>query len=229
MMNEKKQFHFTPVMLAVPLYFVLFLWVVLWVEARFGLNFNKYGIYPRTFKGLRGIFFSTFIHGGVVHLYQNSFPLLILIFNLFYFYRKIAFKIMFYGILLTGVFTWIIGRPSYHIGASGLIYLLFSFIFFSGIFRKYYRLLAISLMVIFLYGSIVWYMFPIKDEVSWEGHVSGFVAGIILAYIFRGIGPQKEYYDWELEDHEPDEFERSFDENGNVIIHNDEEEGEDKI
>ncbi len=224
MITEQKQFRFTPLMLAVPLYFVLFLWVVFWVEVRYGFNFTKYGIYPGTLKGLRGVLFSTFIHGSVMHLYQNSFPLLVLLLSLFYFYRKIAFKVMGYGILLTGFFTWIIGRPSYHIGASGLIYLLFSFIFFSGIFRKYYRLLAISLMVIFLYGSIVWYMFPIKDEVSWEGHVSGFVVGILLAYVYKGIGPKKEYYDWEMENHVPDEFERSFDENGNIIYHSEEEE-----
>ena len=119
-----------------------------------------------------------------------------------------------YGALITGLLTWVIARKSYHIGASGIIYLLFSFIFFSGVFLKNYRLIAVSLVVIFLYGSMVWYLLPVEERISWEGHLSGFVTGILFAYIFRKIGPQRIQYDWERDDYEPDDFDRHFDEKG---------------
>jgi membrane associated rhomboid family serine protease len=191
---------------------------VYWYEVSHGYNFNQYGIYPRTVTGLRGIVLSPFIHGGVKHLYHNSIPLFVLLFCLFYFYRSIAWKVFLYGALGTGLITWIIARKSYHIGASGLVYLLFSFIFFSGIFRRNYRLVAVSLMVIFLYGSMVWYLLPVKEDISWEGHVSGFVTGFLFAVIYRGTGPQKIQYDWEQENYEPDEFDLLFEERDNQEI-----------
>jgi membrane associated rhomboid family serine protease len=204
-MNDKNQFKFTPLVLAIPLYFVLFLWIVYWYELKFGVNLNEFGILPRKLKGLRGILFGPFIHSDVAHLYQNSIPLFLLMLSLWYFYRNIALKVFISGTLVLGLFTWVIGRSSYHIGASGIIYMLFSFIFFSGIFRKYYRLIAVSLVVIFLYGSMVWYILPVEEQISWEGHLSGFVTGIFLAYIFKESGPQKMRYDWEEEGFEDNE------------------------
>ena len=213
-MKESSHFKFSLLILAIPLYFVLFLWIIYWFEVKFGFNFNKYGIYPRTFKGLRGIVFSPFIHGDIKHLYQNSIPLFVLLLSLFYFYRNISFKIFIYGTILTGLLTWIIARKSFHIGASGIIYMLFSFIFFSGIIRKNYRLIAVSLMVIFLYGSMVWYILPVKEEISWEGHLSGFIIGLFFAFIYRKKGSQKFKYDWEKDDYQPTDFDEMFDENG---------------
>ncbi|MCF6296787.1 MAG: rhomboid family intramembrane serine protease [Flavobacteriaceae bacterium] len=209
------QFKFSPVLLAIPLYFVLLLWIVYWVEVKYGYNFNKYGIYPRDLKGLRGIILSPFIHGDIKHLYHNSIPLFVLFFSLYYFYREIAIKIFIYGTLLTGLLTWSFARKSFHIGASGIIYMLFSFIFFSGIIRKNYRLIAVSLLVIFLYGSMVWYLLPVKEDVSWEGHLSGFIIGVIVAFFYRKRGSQKFKYNWEKEDYQPDDFDKMFDENGN--------------
>ena len=199
--EEHKQFKFSPIVIAFPLYFVLVLWIVFWIEGNYNLYFSKYGIYPRTFTGLRGILFSPFIHGSLKHLFNNSIPLFVLLTSLFYFYRKIAFKVLLYGIILSGLLTWIIARESYHIGASGIVYLLFSFILFSGLIRKYYRLIAVSLIVIFLYGSMIWYILPIKDEISWEGHLSGFIFGLIFAILHRSHGPQPLQYDWEAEDY----------------------------
>ncbi len=214
-MEDRHAFRFSPLTLAIPLYFVLLLWIVFWFEAKYGYNFNRYGIYPRTLSGLRGIVFSPFIHGDIKHLYHNSIPLFVLFFSLLYFYRSISFKVFVYGTLMTGLLTWIIARKSYHIGASGIIYLLFSFIFFSGVFRKNYRLIAVSLVVIFLYGSMVWYLLPVEERLSWEGHLSGFVTGILFAYYFKGTGIQRHQYEWEKEDYEPDEFDLRFDEDGN--------------
>jgi len=87
-----------------------------------------------------------------------------LLLSLFYFYRDIAYKVLILGGIVAGFLTWCFARESYHIGASGIVYLLFSFVFFSGIIRKHYRLVALSLTIIFLYGSMIWYVLPIKDE-----------------------------------------------------------------
>ena len=214
---DHTQFKFTPATLAIPLYSVLFLWIVYLIEVKFGYNFNKYGVEPRTLTGLRGIFLSPFIHSGVQHLFNNSVPLFVLLISLLYFYKKIAFKIVFYGLILSGLLTWIIARPSYHIGASGIVYLLFSFILFSGIIRKYNRLIAVSLMVIFLYGSMIWYIFPIKEEISWEGHLSGFLIGLVFAITHRKYGPQKVKYAWEEENYDDEDLDFFLDEEGNVI------------
>jgi len=219
-MDSQNYYKLDPFTLAIPLYLVLFLWIVFWFEVKFGFNFNEFGIYPRTFKGLRGIVFSPFIHGDIKHLYQNSIPLFVLLLSLLYFYKDIALKIFFYGVFLTGFMTWVIARKSFHIGASGLIYMLFSFIFFSGVIRKNYRLTAVSLLVIFLYGSMVWYVLPIKEEISWEGHLSGFLVGLLIAVYFRKIGPQKLQYHWEKENYQEDEFDSLFDEDGNILNSN---------
>ena len=216
-MSDKNYFRFSTATLAIPLYFVLSLWLVYWFEVKNGFNFNSFGIFPRTLKGLRGVLFSPFIHGDIKHLYHNSIPLFVLFFCLLYFYNNVALKVFLYGVLLTGLFTWIIARPSYHIGASGIVYLLFSFIFFSGIIRKNFRLVAVSLMVIFLYGGMVWYVLPVKEGISWEGHLSGFLVGLVFAFVYRSSGPQMHKYDWEKDNYQPDAFDQRFDDAGNFI------------
>ena len=97
---------------------------------------------------------------------------------------------------------WVAAREAYHIGASGIIYGFVSFLFFSGIFKKYPRLLTVSLLVVFMYGSMVWGVFPTTKPISWEGHLFGSIAGLALAIYFRKEGPKRKIYDWELEDEE---------------------------
>ncbi len=212
-------FKFSNAVVLVPLMAVLVIWSVYWVELVQQLNFNKYGIYPQTFSGLKGIIFSPFVHGSLKHLYNNTIPLAVLLAALFYFYNKIAWKVVLWGILLSGFLTWCIGRPSYHIGASGLIYVLASFTFFKGVFVKHYRLIALSLVVVFIYGSLLWYIFPVKDGISWEGHLGGFMTGLFLASVIRSKVPLPSKYDWEREDfdEESDVFLKQFDADGNFI------------
>jgi len=220
-MTDTNEFKFSPSVLAWPLYFVLTLWLVYWVEVKYHIYLNYYGILPRTFKGLRGIVFSPFLHGSLEHLYNNSIPLLVLIAALRFFYRRLALKVLVYGVLLSGLITWIIGRESYHIGASGLIYVLVSFIFFKGIQTKYYRLVALSLMVVVLYGGMVWYVFPgVEENISWEGHLGGLISGFLFSRIYKTPEYQKDIvYDWQRPDFDPkaDAFMKRFDENGNFV------------
>ncbi len=218
-MTESNYFKFSNAVIAIPLLAVLSIWTVYWFEIRFQVNYNDYGIYPRTLKGIQGVVLSPFIHGSVEHLYNNTIPLAILTASLVYFYRNIAFKVLLWGILISGFITWLIGRPSYHIGASGLIYVLVSFVFFKGIISKHYRLVALSLIVVFIYGSTLWYIFPVKDGISWEGHLGGFITGLFLAFVLTAPLPKPKKYDWEKEDYneEEDEFLKHFDEHGNFI------------
>lgn len=220
-MKTNEEFQFSNGVVLVPIFFVLIIWMVLWIEIRFGINFTKLGIYPQTLKGLRGVFFSPFIHSGITHLYHNTIPLFILTAAIFYFYKPIAWKILIYGILLSGLITWSIGRPSYHIGASGLIYVLVSFTFFKGIIAKHYRLIALSLLVVFLYGSMIWYVLPIKEGVSWEGHTAGLITGMLFAIIFKKEIARPKKYNWEEEGfkEEEDPFLKHFDKQGNFIEH----------
>ncbi len=218
-MVENHHFKFTNAVLVAPLISVLAIWTVFLVELQLRTNFNDYGIVPRSLSGLKGIVCSPFIHGSLEHLYNNTLPLAILTAALFYFYRDSALKVLVVGILLSGLITWIIGRPSYHIGASGVIYLLASFIFFKGIFTKYYRLIALSLMVVFIYGSMLWYIFPIKEGISWEGHLGGFITGLVLAFFVKSNLPSSKKYAWEQDNYNEreDEFLQHFDDDGNFI------------
>jgi membrane associated rhomboid family serine protease len=219
LMKQQEQFIFSREVIAYPLCFVVIIWLAFWFEVRFGFDFTEYGIYPQTLNGLWGVVLSPFIHGDLQHIYHNTIPLFVLSMALFYFYRKIAWKIIFFGILISGIFTWGIGRPSYHIGASGLIYVLVSFTFFKGVFSKYYRLVALSLLVVFLYGSMIWYTLPIDENISWEGHLSGLVTGLLFAFFFRSQIVKPKKYAWEQDDfnEEDDPFLKHFDKEGNFI------------
>jgi len=201
-----------------PLLFVFSIWLVFSIENTFDLSFVSHGIYPRKLSGLQGILFSPFIHSGFKHIFNNSIPLFVLTYLLFYHYRSVSWKILFWGMLLTGLGTWLIGRPSYHIGMSGIIYMLVSFLFFSGILIRDYRLMAVSMVVVFLYGSLIWFMLPLVPHMSWEGHTSGFISGVILALIYAKK-LKKHYPKRNVVIIRPEEeaFLRHFDENGNFI------------
>jgi membrane associated rhomboid family serine protease len=221
-MNQTHQpFKFSLAVIVLPLAFVLLMWLGYWADVRFKLSLSEYGIYPRQWFGLKGVLLSPFIHGDMEHLFNNSAPILVLTAALRYFYGEIFNRVFLLGFLLTGLFTWLIGRESYHIGASGMVYFLASFILFKGLQVKYYRLVALSLLVVLLYGGMVWYMFPgVKENMSWEGHLSGFSVGLLLSFIFKVEPPEVEAkFDWQKPDFVPelDPFMRHFDENGQFV------------
>ena len=209
-MKDDNQLKKSKSIFLIPITYVIAIWFIYWVEINYNFNFNKYGVFPRTLVGFRGVFLTHFIHSNTSHLFNNSIPLFVLLSSLFYFYKDVAYKVLLFGGICTGIFTWCIARESYHIGASGIVYLLFSFVFFSGIIKKHYRLVALSFIIIFLYGSMIWYVLPIKDGISWEGHLSGFLVGLYFAIRYRNKGIVKEEHQFTQT-----EFDDLFDENGN--------------
>jgi membrane associated rhomboid family serine protease len=168
---------------------VVVLWLVKLFEIEFGYDFSILGILPRELFGLRGIIFSPLIHANLEHLVANSLPLFVLSFSLFFFYRKSAYAIFTLIYFFSGVFVWIGGREALHIGVSGVIYGLAAFLFLSGVISHNIRLLTISLIVTFLYGSMFWGIFPMKPEISWEAHLWGGLSGFVLAWLYRRSAP----------------------------------------
>ena len=187
-----------------PFIVIVLLWLIEITGLILSFDLSKYGIRPLHAEGLPGVILAPLIHSGFKHLFNNSLPLFFLLTLLFYFYPARAFRIVIYIWLLTGILVWLTGRDSIHIGASGLVYGLATFHFFSGIIRNNLRLTALSLLIVFLYGSMVWGIFPgIYSDVSWESHLSGFVSGILFSLVYRKEGPQHEE-NWPLEDDEDD-------------------------
>tara|TARA_B100000902_G_scaffold50561_1_gene57304 strand:- start:293 stop:946 length:654 start_codon:yes stop_codon:yes gene_type:complete len=187
-----------------PTLLVFILLLVKVIEEKTGASFTYLGVEPKNIEGLKGIIFSPFIHGSIKHLINNLIPLFFLLSAMIHFYNNLAYWIYILIHCFSGLLLWIIGREVFHIGASGIIYGLASFMFFSGIFRKNTQLLAFSLLITFLYGSMVWGIFPetVKKGVSWEGHLSGAIIGFILSIILLNKGPQKKKYEWETEEDE---------------------------
>ena len=209
-MQEERQFNYPKSIIRVPMIIVSIMWLVYWIEIKFALNFTRFGVYPRSISGLKGVLFSPFIHSGTEHLFNNSIPVFVFLGMLFYFYKEIAWRIILLGSFMTGFLTWLIGGEGFHIGMSGVVYLLFSFIFFSGVLRKHFRLISVSFVVIFLYGSMFWYVFPTEEGISWEGHLSGLIIGLLISVLYRKVGPQNKSYVFKQT-----EFDLLFDEDGN--------------
>jgi membrane associated rhomboid family serine protease len=182
---------------------VLIMWLVYWADSLFEFHFYTLGVLPRSVEGLKGIFFMPWIHSDheIQHIINNSFPTFFLTATLVYFYREIALKIFLLGWFFTGLALWIYApnNGSYHIGMSGVIYVLAGFLFTSGVLRQFLPLQSISLFIVFVYGSMIWGIFPMNEKVSWEGHLMGLFTGIILAYLFRKNGPQRPKYQYEIE------------------------------
>lgn len=192
-----------------PTTLVVLIWLVKLIEIVNQTSFYRLGVFPREVKGLPGIALAIFIHSDINHLISNSIPLLILFTGLLYFYRDLSYRVLLFIWLTGGAMVWLGARESYHIGASGLIYGMASFLFFSGIIRQDIRLMAISLLVVFLYGGLIWGIFPIFPGISWEYHFFGGVCGLMAAALFRRQGPQRPVWTWELDgDTEPEESEK---------------------
>lgn len=185
--------------LIIPLTFPLVIWIIHLIALVFSINLGPLGVLPRSFSGMIGILTSPLIHGSFSHLISNTAPLIILGISIFYFYPKSAYRSFIIIYLGTGLLVWLLGREVYHIGASGIVYGYVSFLFFNGLFKKDNKSVALSLLVVFMYGGLVWGILPGMKGISWESHFFGAVMGLIAAFIFRKIDPPKKY-DWEDEE-----------------------------
>ena len=164
-----------------PFRFVLILWIIFLIEMLTPFDFSVLGIYPRTVHGLIGIFCAPLIHGSLMHILSNTLPLLFLGTILFLFYDRIAYRVFFQGYFYTNILVWVLARPAYHIGASGLIYCMASFLIFFGLFRNDLRSILISVLILIFYGGLVYGIMPVMPGVSWESHLMGGITGFVLA------------------------------------------------
>ena len=168
----------------VSLFFIFLFWLIKGIEYYWQLDFVYYGIYPKEPASLIGILTSPFIHGNFEHLASNTPPFFVLFSSLLFFYPKVAKKVVLSIYICTGIGVWLFARDAFHVGASGVIYGLAAFLFFSGIFRKNVQSLTISLGVALAYGGMLYGLFPNNPHVSWESHLIGAVCGIGAAYYF---------------------------------------------
>ncbi|MBL1278755.1 MAG: rhomboid family intramembrane serine protease [Fluviicola sp.] len=219
-MSRNNQFGSAFEAILYPSLLVLTMWLVFWADHLFPeIDFYKFGIKPYEISSLKGILLMPLIHAKneIGHIVNNSPPTFILLAAIIFYYKEIAFKVFALSWLLTGIGVWVFAanNNSFHIGMSGVVYAMAAFLFTSGVIRKYKPLQAISLFVAFIYGGMIWGVFPIKEQVSWEGHLAGMLVGVILALIYRKKGPQAPKFLYEIEKElgiEPPDLEGEYNE-----------------
>lgn len=193
--------------LKLALWSVLILWMILIIDNVLGLNLARFGLRPRHVSGLVGVFTAPLLHGGFEHLFSNTLPLLISATAILYLYPASAMRVIPVIWMGSGLLAWVIGRESLHFGASGFVYGLLAYVFIGGLLRLDMRSVAVSIMVWFLYGSMIWGVLPIRPNMSWELHLSGAILGVAMAIVYRrwDITPVKRY-PWEEDDSVPEWF-----------------------
>jgi membrane associated rhomboid family serine protease len=220
MQTRGNQFGSSSEAIIYPLLLLVLMWMIFWADHLFPeIPFYHWGVIPKDSGTLKGILFMPMLHAkeDFAHILNNSAPTAILLAGLIYYYREIAGRVFAIAWIFTGVGLWVFAEntSSYHIGMSGVIYALAAFLFTSGVIRKYRPLKGIALFVAFVYGSMVWGIFPTEPHVSWEGHLSGMITGVILAFVYRKRGPQAPKYIYEIEQEmgiEPPDFEGAYNE-----------------
>ncbi|MEC8739705.1 MAG: rhomboid family intramembrane serine protease [Bacteroidota bacterium] len=190
------------------------MWIAFFINSNYSLHWNFYGIQPRTWSGLMGILFSPFLHANFGHLFHNSTAIFFTYSLVFYYFPTKSKDILLWIWFFSGLGVWLFGKfYSNHLGASGLVYGLVFFLIFSGFFIKNRNMWAMALLMIFLYGSLVWGLFPqihpiTGNRISWEGHLCGALTGFTLSVIFKKHGPKSDmekYFEGEEEDEEDEE------------------------
>jgi membrane associated rhomboid family serine protease len=183
------------------------LWAIYFAGELFDLDLARFGIYPRRAIGIPGIALAPLIHGSFAHLLANSAPIAVLGTSLLYGYPRSAglvIKVLYAG---TGLGVWLFARDGSHVGASGLAFGMMFFVFTIGAIRWDRRAIALSMLAFFLYGGMVWGIFPTDPEVSFESHFFGALLGVVLAVLLRNRdpAPPQPRYVWEEGDEGRDE------------------------
>ncbi len=219
-MSLKNQFGSPFEAVFYPAILVVVMWLVFWGDHLFpSVDFYKFGIMPHDFRSLKGILLMPLIHSKseIGHIINNTPPTFVLLAAIIYYYRDIALRVFVFSWIFTGAGIWSFAENtnSFHIGMSGVVYAMAAFLFTSGVIRKYRPLQSISLFVAFIYGGMIWGVFPTETHVSWEGHLAGLVTGVALALIYRKHGPQAPKFQYEIEKElgiEPPDFEAELNE-----------------
>lgn len=189
----------------IALAFVALIWLIGLLNWGLDLSLGRFGVRPRELAGLPGILLAPLLHASPSHLVANSLPLLVLGTVMLHLYSNSAIKVIPAVYLGTGIAVWLFARESVHLGASGLVYGLVTYIFVAGLIRRDRRAIGASLLVCFLYGTLAWGVFPIRPGVSWETHLAAALIGFTLAVALRRLDiPPRKRYAWEDEE---DEFE----------------------
>ena len=176
------------------------LWAIHLLCWAFDVDESVFGIRPRSLEHLWSIISGPFVHADFKHLIANSGPLFFFSAAIFYFYRPVAWRTFFWVLVMTNTWVWVAAHSGSHIGASGMVYGLGAFLFFSGVFRKDLRSMLLALSIAFFYGGMVWGVLPLEVGVSWESHLFGALSGVILAFFFRQKTPvDNKKYIWENE------------------------------
>jgi len=196
--------------LKLALVFIGITWTLFIFDAAFGLRLVRFGLRPGSMAGLTGIFTAPLLHASFEHILSNTLPLFIALTATLYLYPKSAMRVIPVIWLGSGGLSWFIGRPTIHIGASGLVYGLLAYVFVSGIIRNDMRSVSVSLLVGFLYGSMIWGVLPVRPYMSWEMHLTGALLGVLLAVLFRNWDRTPLLsYEWEKDDSVPDWYPES--------------------
>ena len=189
--------------------FVALIWCIQLLNWGLDLGLERFGVRPRQLAGLPGILLAPVLHGGFSHLFANSLPLLVLGTVMLHLYPNSALKVIPAIYLGPGIAVWLFARASVHLGASGLVYGLVTYIFVAGLIRRDRRAIAASLLVSFLYGTLAWGVLPIQPGISWETHLAAALIGLALAIALRRLDiPPRKRYAWEDEkdDYEDDQY-----------------------
>ena len=158
------------------------IWMIEVVNLFMNHQLCRFGILPRSLDGLVGIPLSPLLHASPGHLLLNTGPLVILGGLVLISDGGRFLKTTLFIILVGGAGIWLVGRPSYHVGASALIFGYLGFLLARGLLDRRVKSLFIALLTAVAYGGMLWGLLPSRDYVSWEGHVCGFAAGILAAW-----------------------------------------------
>ncbi len=178
--------------------FVAVLWLVQLMNWGLDLDPRPFGVTPREWPGLIGIVTAPLVHSDFAHLFANSVPLAAVGSAMLFLYPHSTLRVLPAVYLGPGLIVWTLGRDSVHLGASGLVYGLVGYVFVAGLLRRDRRAIAVSLLVVLMYGSLAWGVLPIDPRVSWETHLSAAAIGVLMALLLRRLDvPPRKRYAWE--------------------------------
>lgn len=169
-------------------YFIITIWLVGIANWVTGYHLNQFGILPRDPFYLFGIFTTPFLHGGFWHLFNNTIGFATLGWLVSLYNGKnenLLLKLTLFVIFWGGLMTWLLARPHYHVGLSGVIFGYWGFVTVNGIFERSFKSIIISLAAFFFYGGMIFGVLPTTYTVSFEGHLFGALSGVAYSYLYR--------------------------------------------